>query len=77
MSFHQSVQSPCPLGTQQVPPALGPLPPCPLVSLGPEQAVAFPLVAEPAGRVDSVPGPQAGEGLDHNQAWQLAPSNGS
>lgn len=46
------------LGIQQVPQAPSPLPPCPLVSLGPEPAVASPLGSEPAGRTGSAPWPR-------------------
>lgn len=57
MYFGQFLETPCPPGTKQVPQAPGPLPSCPLLSLGPEQAVASALVAGPAGRASSAPWP--------------------
>lgn len=57
MYFDQFLESPCPPGTKQFPQALGPLPSCPLLSLGPEQALASALVAGLAGRASSAPWP--------------------
>jgi len=57
MYFGQFLETLCPPGTKQVPQALGPLPSCPLLSLGPEQGLASALVAGPAGRASSAPWP--------------------